>query len=113
MTKGAASIFKEFLPRNIKAKIWVLAPVLDASDEQIDYYYDFSQSIAEYNSVFSILNLPWKWQQINMNTFRDVIDIIEVEKACGHFFPIVLNLCDGDEVNGAPGVSVIKYLEEK
>jgi D-alanine-D-alanine ligase len=25
----------------------------------------------------------------------------------------VFNLCDGDEVNGAPGISVIRYLEEK
>lgn len=113
MTKAAASIFKQSLPVNIVAKIWVLAPAVEATDEQIDYYYDFSQSIAEYNSVFSILNLPWKWQLVNMNNFRDVIDIIDKEKACGNYFPIVLNLCDGDEVNGAPGVSVIKYLEEK
>jgi len=113
MTKGAASIFKEFLPRNIMAKIWVLAPGLDASDEQIDYYYDFSQSIAEYDSVFSILNLPWKWQEVNMITFKDVIQVIDEEKNKGDYFPIVLNLCDGDEINGAPGISVIKYLEEK
>jgi D-alanine-D-alanine ligase len=24
-----------------------------------------------------------------------------------------LNLCDGDEVNGTPGISVVKLLEEK
>src|SRR5687767_10738567 len=26
--------------------------------------------------------------------------------------PLILNLCDGDEVNGTPGVSVIKELEK-
>jgi D-alanine-D-alanine ligase len=26
---------------------------------------------------------------------------------------VVLNLCDGDEINGTPGVSVVKLLEEK
>jgi D-alanine-D-alanine ligase len=82
-------------------------------DEQIDYYYDFSQSIAEYTSVFNFLTLPWKWQEVNMITFKSVIDFIDEEKNKGDFFPIVLNLCDGDEINGAPGVSVIKYLEEK
>ena len=113
MTRAAASIFKQCLPKNINTKIWVLAPVVEATDEQIDYYYDFSQSIAEYTSVFNFLNLPWKWQEVNMNTFKDVIQIIDEEKNKGDFFPIVVNLCDGDEINGAAGISVIKYLEEK
>ncbi|MBM6669152.1 hypothetical protein H6A64_15305, partial [Lacrimispora saccharolytica] len=26
---------------------------------------------------------------------------------------VVLNLCDGDEINGTPGISVVKLLEEK
>jgi len=113
MTRTATSIFKQCLPKNINAKIWVLAPIVEVGDEQIDYYYDFSQSIAEYTSVFNFLNLPWKWQEVNMNSFKNVIDFIDEEKNKGDFFPIVLNLCDGDEINGAPGISVIKYLEEK
>ncbi len=113
MTSAATSIFKQFLPKNIIAKIWVLAPIVKVDDEQIDYYYDFSQSIAEYTSVFNFLTLPWKWQEVNMITFKSVIDFIDEEKNKGDFFPIVLNLCDGDEINGAPGISVIKYLEEK
>ena len=88
MTRAAASIFKQCLPKNINTKIWVLAPVVEAADEQIDYYYDFSQSIAEYTSVFSFLNLPWKWQEVNMNTFKDVIQIIDEEKNKGDFFPL-------------------------
>lgn len=113
MTSAATSIFKQCLPKNIIAKIWVLAPIVKVDDEQIDYYYDFSQSIAEYTSVFNFLTLPWKWQEVNMITFKSVIDFIDEEKNKGDFFPIVLNLCDGDEINGAPGISVIKYLEEK
>ena len=27
--------------------------------------------------------------------------------------PVILNLCDGDEINGTPGVSVLKYLHQK
>ncbi|MBK6392107.1 MAG: hypothetical protein IPF70_16300 [Saprospiraceae bacterium] len=26
--------------------------------------------------------------------------------------PVILNLCDGDEVNGTPGISVVKLLEQ-
>ena len=42
---------------------------------------------------------------------RLIIDKI-ADSANGHI-PLVFNLCDGDEVNGAPGLSVIQYLEEK
>lgn len=113
MTKAAASLFKYSLPPGLTMKVWVLAPSVVSVDEQIDYYYDFSQSIAEYTEVFKKLNINWKWQEVNMNNFREVINLIADEKNEDNFFPVVLNLCDGDEINGAPGVSVIHYLEEK
>jgi hypothetical protein len=49
-------------------------------DDNIDYYYDFSQSIAEYSKVFTELNVNWLWQPVNMSTFREVIETIEAEK---------------------------------
>lgn len=91
--------------------IWVLAPHLITNDPNIDYYYDFSQSIEEYTRVFEALQLQWKWQPVTINNYKTVIDEIAVTK--NFQSPIVLNLCDGDEVNGTPGVSVIHYLKEK
>lgn len=91
--------------------IWVLAPHLITNDPNIDYYYDFSQSIEEYTRVFEALQLQWKWQPVTINNYKTVIDEIAVTK--NFQTPIVLNLCDGDEVNGTPGVSVIHYLKEK
>ena len=94
-------------------KVWVLAPSIESTDENIDYYYDFTQSIAEYTKVFEELKMPWTWQPVNMGTYAAIIEQIETEMKQGEMFPIVLNLCDGDEVNGTPGVSVVKLLEEK
>jgi len=91
--------------------IWVLAPHLVTNDANIDYYYDFSQSIDEYTKVFEDLQLPWKWQPVTIHNFKTIIDEIAATKK--NQTPIVLNLCDGDEVNGTPGVSVIHYLKEK
>ena len=34
------------------------------------------------------------------------------KKAIRRKIPLVLNLCDGDEINGTPGVSVIHELEK-
>lgn len=91
--------------------IVVLAPHLESADENIDYYYDFSQSIAEYTKIFSELNVSWKWQPVTMKNFAAIIDEIAEEKNRSGLRPVVLNLCDGDEVNGTPGVSVVNKLE--
>ena len=109
--KKSHSLFKG--ASSHKLKVWVLSPSLQSEDDNIDYYYDFSQSIAEYSRVFAELNVNWLWQPVNMSTYREVIEAIEAEKENGKVIPVVLNLCDGDEVNGTPGVSVVKLLEEK
>jgi D-alanine-D-alanine ligase len=91
-------------------KIWVLAPHLESSDPNIQHYYDFTQSIAEYTKVFEELKADWKWQPVTMDNYAAIIDTI-AGSANGKT-PLVLNLCDGDEVNGTPGVSVIHELEK-
>lgn len=91
--------------------IWVLAPHLVTNDANIDYYYDFSQSIDEYTKVFEELNLNWKWQPVTQDNYKSVIN--DISASSSFQTPVVLNLCDGDEVNGTPGVSVIHYLNEK
>lgn len=94
-------------------KIYVLAPYVETSDENINYYYDFSQSIAEYTKTFAELNIEWKWQPVTMNNYAWIIDSISQEKNTSNKTPVVLNLCDGDEVNGTPGISVVKKLHEE
>lgn len=95
-----------------KLKIWVLAPYLLTNDENIDYYYDFTQSIEEYTRCFSSLGLSWLWQPVTMLTFSATIEKIKEERDTNEYFPVVFNICDGDEVNGTPGISVIKLLEK-
>jgi D-alanine-D-alanine ligase len=90
--------------------IWVLAPHLESEDPNIQHYYDFSQSIKEYTKVFEELKSVWKWQPVTMNNFKAVIASIAASK--NGKTPLILNLCDGDEVNGTPGVSVIHELEK-
>ena len=91
--------------------IWVLAPHLESDDPNIQHYYDFSQSIKENTKVFAELTLEWKWQPVTMDNFTGVI--ASIQKNSNNKTPLVLNLCDGDEVNGTPGVSVIKELEKQ
>ncbi len=90
--------------------IWVLAPHLESEDPNIQHYYDFTQSIKEYDKVFEELKAEWKWQPVTMDNFASIIHSIALN-ANGKT-PLILNLCDGDEVNGIPGVSVIHELEK-
>ncbi len=109
---SSTSSFLPIIPVE-KLKVWVLAPCLVTNDANIDYYYDFSQSIAEYTKTFAELNINWQWQPVTMANYADIIDTIVAEKETGIFVPLVFNICDGDEVNGTPGVSVVKLLESK
>ena len=57
-------------------KVWVLAPYLVTQDDTIDYYYDFSQSIAEYEKTFQQLGLAWQWQPVTLEDYPIIIDKI-------------------------------------
>jgi D-alanine-D-alanine ligase len=90
--------------------IWVLAPHLESDDPNIQHYYDFTQSNAEYTKVFDELKAVWKWQPVTMQNYKEIIK--SMAASANGKTPLILNLCDGDEVNGTPGVSVIKELEK-
>lgn len=93
-----------------KLKIWVLYPHLQTEDPNLQYYYDFTQSLQEYTRVFEELNADWTWQPVTMQSYQEII--AGIKKGSGRKIPLILNLCDGDEVNGTPGVSVIAELEK-
>ena len=99
-------------PLGLPVKVWVLAPSVHTADETLDYYYDFSQSIAEYTAAFATLGLQWQWQPVTMVNYSKVIYGIVDERDNNSCFPVVFNICDGDEVNGSPGISVVKLLQE-
>ncbi|HEX6915543.1 MAG TPA: hypothetical protein VF145_09900 [Chitinophagaceae bacterium] len=92
-------------------RIWVLVPYLETDDPNLKYYYDFSQSLEEYSRVFTELTADWVWQPVTIQNFRDVIK--SIRPASAGKTPVILNLCDGDEVNGTPGISVIDVLDEE
>jgi D-alanine-D-alanine ligase len=112
--KDLLSLIKANGYENInQIEVFVLAPSVESEDENIEYYYDFTQSIAEYTNVFRNLNITWHWKQVNMSMYPLVIDEIQTIHQTQNTLPVVLNLCDGDEINGTPGISVVKMLAEK
>ncbi|MCC7401519.1 MAG: hypothetical protein IT214_08540 [Chitinophagaceae bacterium] len=101
---------KNTTPTLDQLKIWVLYPYFETDDPNLKHYYDFSHSLGEFTKVFRELNADWIWQPVTTDNFKEVISIIR-KKSKGKI-PFVFNLCDGDEINNTPGVSVIHELEK-
>ncbi|MEJ0057287.1 MAG: hypothetical protein WDN75_17500 [Bacteroidota bacterium] len=90
--------------------IWILAPYIVTDDPNLKYYYDYTQSIAEYTKVFNEVGCEWKWKDLTIDKVEEVI--LEIKNYPTSKVNIVINLCDGDENNAIPGVSVIHTLEK-
>lgn len=93
-----------------KFLVWVLAPYLQTEDPNLKYYYDYTQSIAEYQRVFAEIGCEWKWVNVTLHSIE--ADILQIKNHESPKTFVVINLCDGDEINGIPGVSVIHTLEK-
>ena len=52
----------------LRYKMWVLVPHLETDDPNLQYYYDFSQSLKEYTRVFDELKADWQWQPVTMQS---------------------------------------------
>jgi D-alanine-D-alanine ligase len=108
----SAERMKPALSQTLRSyKVWVLVPQLETADPHLEYYYDFSQSFQEYTRVFDSLEADWIWQPVQINNIEETIRTVK-EKS-GAKKPLVINLCDGDEMNGTPGISVIHALEKE
>jgi D-alanine-D-alanine ligase len=71
--------------------------------------YDTPAYRTELECWFERLNMEWHWTAITLDTLTDAIATVQQRnrtRPC-----LVFNLCDGDEVGGYPGVSVVKALE--
>jgi D-alanine-D-alanine ligase len=89
--------------------VWVLAPYLETTDPNIDCYSDYSQSRAEYQRVFAELGIEWRWESVTLDGVDATLD--RVIRESEGYTPVVFNLCDGDDLNGVPGVDVIRRLK--
>ena len=86
--------------------VWVLVPTMPLADEHLKYYGDFEQGRDEFARAFNALGIPWHWQPVTMSTIEST-----VQQMARTGVTCVINLCDGDELHGVPGLSVIDALE--
>lgn len=92
--------------------VWAFIPYKMTPQGLIGEFYDNPGYRQELTKVFAELGIQWKWQPVTLENMEAVVE--EVVASSRDYTPVVLNYCDGfDEVDGYPGLSVIKLLEEK
>lgn len=90
--------------------VWVLAPQIQSTDSNLEFYYDYTQSQEELSRAFAELHQAWQWEWVTCSNYREVIDACVLRS--GPRNPVFFNLCDGDDIHEVPGLSVVNYLEE-
>jgi len=93
-----------------RTPVYVFVPYFfkDGSMESVGY--DIPGFRAEVKLWFEELRLPWRWIPITLGNLADTIQTLQEFRAAGDL--TVLNLCDGDEIDASPGISVVRALEE-
>lgn len=90
--------------------VWALTPYLVRESKLVGESYDNEQTKSEVAHAFHALGLPWIWQPVVPGGIREVV--AQVSKFREKNETVVFNFCDGDDVNGYPGLALLEALEQ-
>jgi D-alanine-D-alanine ligase len=89
--------------------VWLFIPYYDKDGRLESPEYDLPAFRAEVQTWFDALGLTWQWVPV---TLKNVQEVIRAFRETHHDSSgVVFNLCDGNELDGSPGVSVVRALE--
>jgi D-alanine-D-alanine ligase len=71
--------------------------------------YEHAWVIDDIATWFAGTRFSWDWVAVRPSTLTAVVEDLSRLSARGH--AVAVNLCDGDDVNGYPGLSVVLALE--
>ncbi len=91
--------------------IWAFIPHMYKGDSLQTQEYDNFGTKHELAVAFHEIGCPWVWQPVTLQNMEDVVEqVVESMRARD---TMVFNFCDGDEINGYPGISVVRMLERR
>ena len=88
----------------------VFIPYYDKDGKLESPEYDLPDFRDELHGWFAALGYEWRWVPVTINNLRSTIDALEPARLAHRC--LVMNLCDGNEVDGSPGLSVVRALED-
>jgi D-alanine-D-alanine ligase len=97
------------LLEELKPIVWTLVPYWIEETTVTSDCYDLARYKIELAAAFQELALPWIWQVVVVGNIESVMT--QIAECATRRPTLVLNLCDGYEDTGTPGISVVKALE--
>ncbi len=97
------------MPENRRPLVWALTPYLVRDSRLVGESYDNEQTKAEAALAFHQLGLPWIWQPVVPGCIGEVI--AQIARFREKRAAVIFNFCDGDDMNGYPGLRLIEALE--
>ena len=96
------------LPESLRA-VHVFIPYEIQNGREVSPEYDTPEFRTQLRHWFEVLNLSWTWCPVTLGNAREIVTGIHrmPERSC-----MVFNLCDGNEEDGYPGLTVTRALEE-
>ena len=89
--------------------IWALTPYLVRDRKLVGESYDNEQTKIEVATAFHQLGLPWIWQPVVPDCIGEVL--AQIAKSREKTDAVIFNFCDGDDINGYPGLALLRALE--
>src|SRR5947209_19404746 len=89
--------------------IWALTPHLIRDRRLVGESYDNEQTKSEAAAAFHALGMPWIWQPVVPECIGEVL--AQIAKYREKNDAIIFNFCDGDDINGYPGLELLRALE--
>ncbi|MBX3274029.1 MAG: hypothetical protein KF729_27435 [Sandaracinaceae bacterium] len=85
--------------------VFVLVPFAREGGALVSPYYDTPELRRDVASWMAALGARWEWVSVTIDGVEQAVRRVAREAPA-----IALNLCDGDDVNGYPGLSVVRAL---
>ena len=89
--------------------VWLFVPYYDKNGLLESPEYDLPSFRLEVKDWFETLGLTWRWVPVTLKNVHEVIS--SFQEAHTDLPGVVFNLCDGNELDGSPGVSIVRELE--
>jgi D-alanine-D-alanine ligase len=89
--------------------VWALTPYLIRNRRLVGESYDNEQTKAEIAAAFHSLGMPWVWQPVVPECIDEVL--AQIARYREKNDAMIFNFCDGDDINGYPGLSLLRALE--
>jgi D-alanine-D-alanine ligase len=94
--------------RELRPAVHILAPYEVLAGKRVSPEYGTPEFRKEVKGWFEPLGLSWVWHEVSLDNVAEVVDSIKAIQTGQPL--VVLNLCDGSELDGYPGISVVHAL---